>query len=420
MEAASLKKAKEFSNEQLTAVADRKSKLVDRRANLRRELGELDEVQARRLKVLTDGDLANQLIATQGDLIESDLEVVQIGEQAQNLNTQVRQSHATARRLREQIDLSRELTGLQVTMCPNCARAIDQEAVQREKSSHQCRLCIRPVPEGSEDEAAILEAAAKEYDQNAAALTAQFEQVKRNLTAAQRKSHELILKAESLRARINEGAAKGLPTPDEADRRGRLHEEIGEINYEIKTLEQNPGRASSPKDREKRSKIIEQVRVVLKEEADERNKEIEARLNELAQDVVKALRADQISGIKCYPTGVVKLTKNGENIAFTKIMNPGERYRAKLALFLAMMRLGCEAGIGKHPGFLMLDQLGGAEMVPEDLQASAAALRRIEEEFSERVQIICFTARPEFREATVADKVYGHRITAENRKKYAF
>lgn len=162
------------------------------------------------------------------------------------------------------------------------------------------------------------------------------------------------------------------------------------------------------------------MQLILKEEADERNKEIEARLNELATDVIKALRADQITGIKCYASGMVRLTKNGEVIPFSKIMNPGERYRAKLALFLAMMRLGCEAGMGRHPGFLLLDQLGTAEMVSEDLRSSAAALRKIEEEFADKVQVICFTAKAEFREATVATKVYGHRVVATNGKKCAF
>jgi hypothetical protein len=136
--------------------------------------------------------------------------------------------------------------------------------------------------------------------------------------------------------------------------------------------------------------------------------------------VIVALGAEQITGIKCDPTGVVKLTKNDADVSFSKIMNPGERYRAKLALFLAMMRLGCEAGIGRHPGFLMLDQLGAAEMVPEDLKALAEALMRIEQSYSDRVQIIGFTAKPEFREATVPTKVYGNQGKVENGKKYAF
>jgi hypothetical protein len=311
------------------------------------------------------------------------------------------------------------LTGLQVSLCPNCARTIDEEAVEREKSSHRCRLCVKPVPAASEEESAILEAEAKRQERLAEEIGSRLAKVNRELEIARHSGHALQTKADLLRAEINENVPVGLPTREEAERRGGIHEEIGAINYEIKELEQL--RLELGTDRqEHRSKILEKVRDVIKEEADERNREIGARLNELAQDVVVALGAEQITGIKCHPTGVVKLTKNGEDVAFSRIMNPGERYRAKLALFLAMMRLGCEAGIGRHPGFLMLDQLGAAEMVPEDLQALAAALRRIEQEFAARVQIICFTAKPEFREATVPEKVYGHQGQVANGKKYAF
>lgn len=419
MEAASLRKSREFSEEQVRQLANQKAKLVERREHIKRQLAELDAEQARRLDVLTGGDLAAQLVTVEGRLVEGNAEVAQIEEQIKNLTSQMQQYHATARRLREQIDLSRELTGLQVSLCPNCAQKIDSGAVEREKSSHQCRLCVRPVPNAGEDEATILEAAAQDYDQRAVDMKTRVAQANRDLAEVQEKTQALQSTAETLRATIKAGLTQGLPTQEEIDRRGKLHEEIGGINHEITILDRSAVGAGSPEDHEKKGKIIEKVQLVLKEEADERNKEIEARLNELATDVIKALRADRITGIKCYPTGVIRLTKNGENISFSKIMNPGERYRAKLALFLAMMRLSCEAGIGRHPGLLLLDQLGAAEMVPADMKASAAALRKIEDTFSDRVQIICFTAKPEFRQATVPSKVYGHRVVS-NGKKCAF
>lgn len=419
MEAAAIQKRKE-SNEEATGEAEaKKKKLVERRAKLRQDLAALDADQARRLEAITGGDLTARHVEAQGKLAEGNAELGEIEEQLKTLTTQMQKNTATARLLREQIDLSKELTGLDVSICPNCARGIDPEALEREKTSHQCRLCVRPVPAVGADEAVQLEAAAKDFEQRAADLKGRLPQVNRELAEARTKAEELRAAAEALRAAINEGVTKGLPTPEENERRGKMHEEIGGINQEIAALERGGG-GGSAEDHDRKLKILEKVQLVLKDEADERNKEIETRLNDLATEVIKALRADQITGIKCYPTGVVKLTKNGEPIAFSRIMNPGERYRAKLALFLALMRLGCEAGVGRHPGFLMLDQLGTSELVPADLQASAEALKKIEEEYSDRVQIICFTAKPEFRKATVDSKVYGHRVVATNGKKCAF
>lgn len=418
MEAAAIQKRKEASEEAADEAEASKAKLVERRAKLKQEIAALDADQARRLEAITGGDLAVRFGEAQGKLIEGNAEVGAIEEQLQTLTTQMQQSTATARRLREQIELSKELTGLDVSICPSCARGIAPEALERERASHQCRLCVRHVPTAGDDQATQLEAAARDYDQRAADLKARLPQINRELTAARKKAEELKLAADALRTAINDGVAKGIPTPEENEHRGVMHEEIGGINQQIAALER--GASGGAEDHAMKIKIIEKVQLVLKEEAEQRNKEIESRLNELAGEVIRALRADQITGIKCYPTGVVKLTKNGDLVSFSKIMNPGERYRAKLALFLAMMRLGCEAGVGRHPGLLLLDQLGTAELVPADLKASAEALKRIEDQFSERVQIICFTAKPEFRAATVPDKVYGHRVAGKNGKKCAF
>lgn len=420
MEIASLGKSRDFSEKQIRETADKKAELVERLAKLNQQVTALEAEQSRRLELVTGGDLTVQLITAESGLVEGEARILAIKEQANNLTSQIQQCFAAARRLREQIDLSRELTGLQVSICPNCAQPIDLESMQRERASHQCRLCVRPVLRAAENESALLEAAAKEREQQAVGLKSRLAQVNRDYTEAQENAKSLRSTAETLRRTIKGDITKGLPTQEEVIQWGKLHEEIGRIGYEITILDQSTGGAGRPEDHERRTKIFKKVQLVLMEEADERNKEIEARLNELATGVIKALHADQISGIRCYPTGVVKLTKNGKNVAFSKIMNPGERYRAKLALFLAMIRLSREAGIGRHPGLLLLDQLGTGEMVPGDLQASAAALKKIEHDYSEKVQIICFTAKPEFREATVPQKVYGHRLITPSEKKCAF
>jgi hypothetical protein len=419
MEISSLGKATDYDREQQAEQEKKRSELLVRQSQLRKTLTALDAQQMERLKPFSDGALGTEMIVAQGELAENAEEIIQIKEQSETLATQMRQFRAIARRLREQIDLSRELTGLQVSLCPNCARPVDDEAVKRENTSHQCRLCVKPVPAASEDEAAILEAEAKKQEQQADGIASRLAKTNHELVVAQREAITIQTRLDSLREAINGDISTKLPTQEESERRGKIHEEIGEINYELRSLEQLTLGFSEERNAN-RIKILKKVWEVVKDEADERNHEIIARLNDLAKDVIVALGAEQITGIKCHPTGVVKLTKNDADVSFSRIMNPGERYRAKLALFLAMMRLGCEAGIGRHPGFLLLDQLGAAEMVPEDLKALAAALMRIEQNYSDRVQIIGFTAKPEFREATLLSKVYGHQGKVENGKKYAF
>jgi hypothetical protein len=59
-------------------------------------------------------------------------------------------------------------------------------------------------------------------------------------------------------------------------------------------------------------------------------------------------------------------------------------------------------------------------MVPDNLQASAKVYRSIDTTFGNQVQIICATTKPEFREATAATKIYGHKVTGPQGQLWAF
>jgi hypothetical protein len=417
MEASSMKKKSAAKEEDADSVAERKRDLARRRKDLQSQLTALDDDLNRRLSVLLGGDLSQQIVEAEADLAAADMEAKLLGEQLQNLKTQVLKQRATARRLREQIALSSELSGIEVSLCPHCTQGIHPSAVDREREFRKCRVCAKQVPEAPEAAAAILEGAAVEFEQRAEAIQAGQNEVADQLAEARRAADAARRRAEAVRAAPKKGvSAADLARENEA--RGSLNRQLGAIDHELSSLD----RTGDPEagQRDKRAKIIERVQAVLKEEAEAKNEAIHKRLNELVQPVVAALRAHEIGGVTCSPMGVVRLTKGGKQISFTKIKNPGERFRAKLALYLAMMQLGCEPGFGRHPGFLLIDQLGTAEIVPVDLEASAAALKHIDDNFGEKVQIICCTARPEFKKATAAAKIYGPTAPEPRGKKYAF
>lgn len=417
MEASSIKKKSAAKEEDTEKLAERKRKLTRQRKDLQTQLTALDDDLNRRLSVLLGGDLSQQIVEAEAELAAADVEVKELEDQLQNLKTQALQQRATARRLREQIALSGELSGIEVSLCPHCTQGINSAAVDREREFSKCRVCAKQLPEAPEEEAAILEAAAIQFEQRAVVIQASQDEVNEQVADARKAADAARRRAQALRATPKKGvSAEDLTRDNEV--RATLNRQIGAVDHELLTLE----RAGDPEaaEREKRAKIIERVQAVLKEEADTKNAAIEKRLNELVQPVVAALRANEIGGVTCSAMGVVRLTKGSKQIAFTKIKNPGERFRAKLALYLAMMQLGCEPGYGRHPGFLLIDQLGTAEIVPVDLEASAAALKHIDDNFGEKVQIICCTARPEFREATATAKIYGPTAAEQDGKKYVF
>ena len=332
MEAAAAKKSKEFLETQLDDMRSNREEMHNRRLEIRSQLSELDAQLSRRLDAMTGGGLDARLIQSQNDFMEASSEVTGLEEQLSSLTTQMQQSVATARRFREQIDLTRELSGLDVKICPNCIREIDSDALKREKATHECRLCVRPVPKADEDEEATLKARAESFDVRADELKQRINRLNSQLADARHRGTELKSLAETLRTSIRDGLAKGLPTKEENDRKANLHEEIGGLNHRISELDQQLKSSTASVNNERKAKIVEKLTEVIKKEADVRNALIQARLNEMVIEVTKALRADRISGVKCYPTGVVKLTKNGEVVPYSSIMNPGERYRGEVGV----------------------------------------------------------------------------------------
>jgi hypothetical protein len=217
---------------------------------------------------------------------------------------------------------------------------------------------------------------------------------------------ELLHESEILQETMRQGVGYALPTPEEEAERARLHERAGQ-NAALIAVQRGKIAAHDESVHEDRQRIVEKVRLIVQEEAARRDSAILTRLADLTQEVAQRIGTESISDVACSSLGRVTLRKHGASVSFTGIHNEGERLRVKLAFFLAMMRLGRERGYGRHPGFLLIDQPGSGEMVPDDFNALAAVFRRIDADLGDDIQILCFTARPEFYTATAPDKVYG-------------
>jgi hypothetical protein len=69
------------------------------------------------------------------------------------------------------------------------------------------------------------------------------------------------------------------------------------------------------------------------------------------------------------------------------------------------MLLRVRTGLGKHPGFLIIDTPGTAEVDEADFAAMAQDIARIHQEYGAQVQILLATARPEARQHLPADRM---------------
>lgn len=318
--------------------------------------------------------------------------------------------------IKELIALKLHFTGLDVRLCPNCDADVSAEEIEREQNAHHCRLCNKPASDASPDEITARQAEANDLAEQISEEEANRKRLKQQAKSFNQEIVQLREDVAKLETTAKDKLVEALPSEEESILRDQLLREAGQITAHITSATQ---RLRELKDAgvfdENRKRIMQKARQVLQEEASRRNEEVLKSLSTLTKNVAQQIGAESITDMTCSPLGTVTLTKHGEKVRFTGINNQGERMRIKLAFFLAMMRLGCEAGYGRHPGFLLIDQPGSAEMVPDDFCALATVLRSLDESSDEHVQVLCFTARPEFAEATRPERMYGPQSG-----KYAF
>jgi hypothetical protein len=420
VEQSTLKKSQSVSDKEAEALRGERDKLQGEMKGAQKRLTEIEQAQRRRQQDVLNGDLPTLIATAEGEQLQKATEITELIAQQTDLGTKAQKARAQAKRIQTYIELQCEFSGIDVTLCPRCTKSIDSASIERETDTHECRLCNKTATTASEDDIERLKFEAADWDAEAKRNQDAQTQVGQRIAALKAQENGLKKRADELRASIKAGVSAAYPTPEEDAEKAKLNESLGRIGHQLWHVEQRLGSASGgSEDAEKRAKIVKKIREVLRDEAERRNAAINKRLDEMTQAVTTAIGAKNITGISCSPLGSITLFKNDEEVTLSGLKNPGERFRIKLALFLAMMQLGREEGFGRHPGFLLIDQLGAAEMAHGNMNASAAILKSIDDNLADRLQIICTTARAEFSGATDPKKISGTKVKAEN-EEYAF
>jgi energy-coupling factor transporter ATP-binding protein EcfA2 len=89
--------------------------------------------------------------------------------------------------------------------------------------------------------------------------------------------------------------------------------------------------------------------------------------------------ADGLSNIRLDGAANMKLRQNGDPSSYGEV-SPGEQLRLKIATVIALIKHGYAEGIGRHPGFLLLDSPAAEEMPDGDLATMVSALLEVARE----------------------------------------
>lgn len=109
--------------------------------------------------------------------------------------------------------------------------------------------------------------------------------------------------------------------------------------------------------------------------------------------LTRSFGADNLSGFALSGGANMALLENGAGQTYSGLTD-GEKLRVKIATAIALIRHGYVGGVGRHPGFLVLDSPSAEEMPEEDLATMVEALQQVAGEAEMQIFVATRNAAP--------------------------
>jgi|GEM_PF-5216324 len=296
--------------------------------------------------------------------------------------------------------------------CPRCDIPIQEKNKKEEKEKNICAVC--GIEHSTEEDIEDYQEKLQELNERIKALQKAYDECNARINTIEK----------NVQAREDqlEIYQKILQNPT-GNNESELYEKQKEIELEISKikgmLEVRRGynthstSATSTSDKSVKLKIIEQAEKL----AAKNSKEIQGSffddLNSEVLILAKRFGIDNIESVTINSRAHMLLRKGGNDTSFSKV-TAGEKLRLKVALIIGMLRIAEKTGIGRHPGFLLVDSLGNEEICYEDFNKMLSELNQITEEIKD-LQVIITSAKLENIKNTIANEKI---ISPKNGEKY--
>ncbi|QGN59193.1 ATP-binding protein [Nostocoides sp. HKS02] len=364
------------------------------RAEERRALAaELADVQAKFAALPSEGDRSYEVIAA--ELRKAELRLDELA--AVNRSAGATFDEAKAARQAEEVrasgDRETELAellfqGLKPRHCPRCEQSFEKARVVREESDHECSVCTKPFPltdsdtgdEGeAEDTGDALEALKEAEEAARASADTAADDVAEMRRTVERLARELA------------GASRA----DEFTNRMALRLVEARLNGRLESMPEG-GEQLQPSES---LVVIEAANQVLTEVTAEAAKEIFIDLNAEILALGRKFNIQNLEKVDLQRNGGMQVTTAGAEVPFKKVSG-GERLRLRVAVIIALLRVGARAGVGSHPGLILLDSPGSDELTVHDEATLLEELDSLKSELP-GLQVVIASAEP----AAVVDHV---------------
>jgi hypothetical protein len=305
----------------------------------------------------------------------------------------------------EQAEVEYLINSLVVVRCPHCESPVDaQDRLIMERQEHTCHVCTQPIQRTrTQGDARVIQ---RERDQEIAALRASLRRVQQDITDCQQRldisREESSRLGRELESSVQQ-ARDGFKTTyaNLLVRKGQIDGQLEQLRRSLSEMEAEQQEVATAA---RWNVILQTAAEIADEAAFASNEELFAQLGSLATRLATQFGVPDLENVLIDEKRYVRIQQGGMQIGHNDLAR-SERVKFKVAFHLALMLLRVRTGLGKHPGFLIIDTPGTAEVDEADFAAMAQDIARIHQEYGAQVQILLATARPEARQHLPADRM---------------
>ncbi|KQR66498.1 hypothetical protein [Frigoribacterium sp. Leaf172] len=300
---------------------------------------------------------------------------------------------------------------LKPSCCPRCDAKVQPEQWQREQEG-SCSLCNNPIDES--------DAAPNGNFDNAGTVDDEIDPV----TMAEQRVARYTADAERLSTLHDDAMSQAEAAESEFQRASEVISNVHGDPIERRALERRiavlDGRIQERSERSdedpEEEPLTADARILDAAEtfAGDSGKSVfaAALLSVSAQitSLGKTLGISNLEKATLQANAQLPVVKGGEKTAFGKLTD-GEKLRLKIALVVSLLDVGTTSGLGRHPGFLIVDSLATEELNRENGELLLRELSRVAQTYG--LQVITSTAHSELVDAVLPDEAI-QRPTAED------
>lgn len=330
---------------------------------------------------------------------ELELQLMTAGAAFTETRSQLRVEQRRHRAVEEDAVAKVLFNGMRPTACPRCTTAVSPERYEAEASDHHCSLCdselvvfeaatstdvastdvasidagVNDGENGAQDEDDV-EAPEDPLVALAAAVADAEEGVGRLREAYQA--------AERGRVGAEDAARQARASLDQARRRTQAEQELIAARAALEALEalsRAGGPELGPSPQNDVLIVLGSAKKLVATWVKDDQDPLLERVSEVIADLARRFGVTNLTSVTLKGNGNMRIDKGGIETGYSTLTN-GEKLRIKLATAIALIQIGHQDGVGRHPGLLFVDSPAAEEIPETDLRTMLEVMTAVAEE----------------------------------------